>query len=186
MAHLFLILNLYVGEAVGASTTNATSSGRQEGWVSSPNGRGTFDIIWGCLLTIFLCTWTSLHLNIPSLHEKYLHRWFRKLRWVRTFQGRSFLSRMKIKSQDLFREQKVPCTRETCLVKSIFASNADSEICVDGASYSGSRTHCRLCYRSESRSETLSGNVEEFWIPPLDNAPWILCQHGWLRLAATR
>ena len=82
MAHLFLILELCLGEASAASTTNATSSGRQEGWVSSPNGRGTFDIIWGSLLTIFLCTWTSLHLNIPSLDEKYFHRWLRKFRWM--------------------------------------------------------------------------------------------------------
>ena len=82
MAHLFLVCTLSFGQVIAVSTTNATSAGRQEGWVSSPNGRGTFDIIWGSLLTIFLCTWTSLHLNIPSLHERYLHRWLRKFRWM--------------------------------------------------------------------------------------------------------
>ena len=65
-----------------ACTANPPSVGRKTGWVSQPNGRGTFDILWGSLFTIFLCTWTSLHLNVPSLHEKYMHRWFRKLRWM--------------------------------------------------------------------------------------------------------
>ena len=65
-----------------ACTANPPSTGRKEGWISQPNGRGTFDILWGSLFTIFLCTWTSLHLNVPSLHEKYLQRWFRKLRWM--------------------------------------------------------------------------------------------------------
>ena len=35
-------------------------------WVSSPDGRGTIDIIWGCILTIFLCVWTVLTLNVPA------------------------------------------------------------------------------------------------------------------------
>lgn len=65
-----------------ACTANPPSSGRRIGWVSQPNGRGTFDIVWGSLFTIFLCTWTSLHLNVPALGEKYMQRWFRKLRWM--------------------------------------------------------------------------------------------------------
>jgi len=35
------------------------------GWVSSPNTRGTLDLLYGCLSTIWLGTWTSLCLNIP-------------------------------------------------------------------------------------------------------------------------
>ena len=65
-----------------ACTSNPPATGHRTGWVGSPNGRGTFDILWGSLFTIFLCTWTSLHLNIPALHEKYMQRWFRKLRWM--------------------------------------------------------------------------------------------------------
>ena len=41
------------------------SSGAPLGWVDSPDGRGTMDIIWGSLLTIFLCVWTVLTLNVP-------------------------------------------------------------------------------------------------------------------------
>ena len=39
------------------------------GWVSSPTGRGTLDIIWSCTVTITLCCWSSLCLNAPSRGE---------------------------------------------------------------------------------------------------------------------
>ncbi|KAI4140097.1 MAG: hypothetical protein L6R39_005953, partial [Caloplaca ligustica] len=61
---------------------NDTSTVRRDGWVSQPNGRGTFDILWSCLFTIFLCTWVSLHLNVPSMQETYRHQFSRKLRWM--------------------------------------------------------------------------------------------------------
>ena len=92
MTYTFLALYLQLSITSATSTTNATSSGTREGWVSQPNGRGTFDILWGSLFTIFLCTWTSLHLNVPSLHEKYMQRWFRKLRWmVQALMGPEFI-----------------------------------------------------------------------------------------------
>ena len=46
------------------STSNSTDA--RLGWVNSPDGRGTIDIIWGCILTIFLCVWTVLTLNVPA------------------------------------------------------------------------------------------------------------------------
>jgi hypothetical protein len=36
-------------------------------YVSSPNTRGTLDILWSCLATILLCTWSIQHPNIPAL-----------------------------------------------------------------------------------------------------------------------
>ncbi len=35
-------------------------------FVSSPNSRGTLDILWSCLFTICACTWTIQHLNVPE------------------------------------------------------------------------------------------------------------------------
>ncbi|RYP40329.1 hypothetical protein DL767_001786 [Monosporascus sp. MG133] len=35
------------------------------GYVSSPETRGTLDIVWACVATLLLCTWTVLHLNVP-------------------------------------------------------------------------------------------------------------------------
>ncbi|KAH7252738.1 hypothetical protein BKA59DRAFT_436903 [Fusarium tricinctum] len=36
------------------------------GWKPSPDGRGTYDIIFTCLVTTFLCCWTSVYPNIPA------------------------------------------------------------------------------------------------------------------------
>ena len=84
MAHLLTVVALQLTVASTASSQNATAPppGQREGWVSQPNGRGTFDIILSSLVTIFLCTWTSLHLNVPSLQERYWQRWIRKFRWM--------------------------------------------------------------------------------------------------------
>ena len=38
------------------------------GWVSTDCGRGTSDILWSCLSTIFLCVFTAIHLSIPEYH----------------------------------------------------------------------------------------------------------------------
>ncbi|KAK0614369.1 hypothetical protein B0T14DRAFT_570310 [Immersiella caudata] len=34
-------------------------------WVSAPNMRGTSSILYSCLLTLFACIYTALHLNVP-------------------------------------------------------------------------------------------------------------------------
>ena len=52
------------------------------GWVDQPDGRGTFDIIWSSFLTIFLCTWTCLHLNVPAPKEGIWWPIFRKFKWM--------------------------------------------------------------------------------------------------------
>ncbi|MCJ1322002.1 hypothetical protein MMC15_007347 [Xylographa vitiligo] len=52
------------------------------GWVNSPNGRGTIDIIWGCLLTIFLCVWTVLTLNVPAPDTMLWTFTRKKMRWA--------------------------------------------------------------------------------------------------------
>lgn len=42
-----------------------------QGWTPQPNGRGTIDIIWSCVFTIFLCSWTVLCLNVPAETDAY-------------------------------------------------------------------------------------------------------------------
>ena len=43
-------------------------------WIPSPNRRGTIDVLWICAFTLFICTWTVLHPNIPTRGEL-LARW---------------------------------------------------------------------------------------------------------------
>jgi hypothetical protein len=45
---------------------NVNSTEHYQGWHSEPRGRGTWGILSTCLLTLGLCVWTALHLNIPK------------------------------------------------------------------------------------------------------------------------
>ena len=45
------------------------------GWISTDCGRGTIDILWSCLATIFLCVWTSIHLPVPLYSGKWPLTW---------------------------------------------------------------------------------------------------------------
>lgn len=49
------------------------------GWVTSPNGRGTLGIIWSCILTISLCSWSTLCLNLPAVGDSYFRIVRRKI-----------------------------------------------------------------------------------------------------------
>jgi hypothetical protein len=52
------------------------------GWASAPNLRGTIDLLWSCLFTCFVCTWTTLHLNVPKYDSKAKRRWWYKIRMM--------------------------------------------------------------------------------------------------------
>ncbi|OBT39997.1 hypothetical protein VE00_09425 [Pseudogymnoascus sp. WSF 3629] len=63
-----------------SNSTNATSE--HLGWTQTPNTRGSIDILYTCLSTIFLCSWTVLHLNIPSCSDTSKKIFLRKLKWM--------------------------------------------------------------------------------------------------------
>ncbi|CAG8122442.1 unnamed protein product [Penicillium olsonii] len=52
------------------------------GWVSGPNTRGTMDIIWSSILTVFLCTWTAVCLNLPSPKDNQFQILCRRAKWM--------------------------------------------------------------------------------------------------------
>lgn len=51
-------------------------------WVSSSDRKGTGDILHSCTLTILLCIFTVLHLNIPTHKDKAWKQYLRKVRWI--------------------------------------------------------------------------------------------------------
>jgi hypothetical protein len=65
-------------EPFGTAPTNSTAY-----WKASPNERGTLSILSSCIITLILCAYTSLHLNIPE-HGKatWTHQFWRKTLWV--------------------------------------------------------------------------------------------------------
>ena len=61
---------------------NVSTNGRIPGWVDQPSNRGTWDIIWICLVTVFICTYTVLCLNVPASHESWPTLIRRRLLWM--------------------------------------------------------------------------------------------------------
>ncbi len=49
--------------------------------MSDPNGRGTFSLVLSCLLTLGLCVWSAMHLDIPPHEESSLQTWGRNIKW---------------------------------------------------------------------------------------------------------
>jgi len=64
-------------------STTPTSKDSTHDWVDQCNDRGTLDIIQSCTITIFLCSWSVLCLNMPEEtvtgSGEYLKN---KLRWM--------------------------------------------------------------------------------------------------------
>ena len=52
------------------------------GWVPSPDGRATSDIIFENFLALFVCVWTVLHHNLQAKHEGFWTVFLRKCRWA--------------------------------------------------------------------------------------------------------
>lgn len=61
--------NLPAVEMSKTSTAPLDVDNIRSGWVSGPDGRGTFDIISSCTFTIFVCSWSVLCLNVPAQNE---------------------------------------------------------------------------------------------------------------------
>lgn len=62
---------------------NSTAPYEQvHGWVSEPSGRGTASLLRSCIFVIFLCSWSALHVNIPSRRWSPSKRIFYKLLWT--------------------------------------------------------------------------------------------------------
>ena len=60
----------------------AFPSNLTHGWIPQPDGRGTLDIVQSCLVTLFLCSWSVLFLNIPAEREGALGFLAKKARWM--------------------------------------------------------------------------------------------------------
>jgi hypothetical protein len=76
---LFLFLVLSAGTPHTIASGNATTE--TVGWVSDPGGRGTFGLILSCLLTLGICVWSAMHLNIPPQDEPVVRTWIRHTKW---------------------------------------------------------------------------------------------------------
>ncbi|MCJ1311237.1 hypothetical protein MMC25_004908 [Agyrium rufum] len=63
-------------------STNDTTPLVVVGYVSDPNGRGTISLLLSCVLTLILCVWSALHLDIPPRGESHVRKIVRNGRWI--------------------------------------------------------------------------------------------------------
>ncbi|KAK6529590.1 hypothetical protein TWF281_008761 [Arthrobotrys megalospora] len=52
------------------------------GWVGDPDGRGTFSLVSSCVITLTLCVWSALHLNVPPEGTSLKKAAFTRAKWV--------------------------------------------------------------------------------------------------------
>lgn len=63
----------------GSQTGNGT---HYVGFVSDPNRRGTVTLVTSCLLTLLLCVWSALHLNVPYQRASKWTKFRTNVKWV--------------------------------------------------------------------------------------------------------
>ncbi|KAM0801263.1 hypothetical protein BDR22DRAFT_804948 [Usnea florida] len=81
--YVALISSIQTVVALGPNTTvsgeiTTQNPDPKQGWTPQPNGRGTIDIIWSCMLTMTLCSWSILCMNMPGPKETRLQILWRK------------------------------------------------------------------------------------------------------------
>lgn len=52
------------------------------GWIDQPDGRGTFNLIWTCFVTVMLCSWSELFLNVPPVGKTRWYNFRTKPMWM--------------------------------------------------------------------------------------------------------
>ncbi|UPK93742.1 hypothetical protein LCI18_004677 [Fusarium solani-melongenae] len=72
---------------------NASDSGQQlVGWKATSDDRGSFDLLWSCLVTLLLCCWVTTYANARPPHDKWYHPLLDKFNLaIITFLGPDFL-----------------------------------------------------------------------------------------------
>ena len=75
---MFFVLTIVVLVRSAASTSTVETTG----WTSAPNFRGTWEILVDCVLTLTICVWSALHLNVPTADSTLTQRNLRRTRWI--------------------------------------------------------------------------------------------------------
>ena len=100
MSAFSIIISVLPVLVLAQNDTSDNQDTERVGWVSSPNVRSTSNILWSCFTIFLVCSWKSVHLNLPSDEESeagwhtlggclpYWPTWpvlkllFRKVKWM--------------------------------------------------------------------------------------------------------
>lgn len=68
------------------TATAAQNSTIVSGWIDDPDGRGTFTIVSSCVLTLSLCVYTAIHLNVRLIsRQNCIHGLIQRYGWFLAF-----------------------------------------------------------------------------------------------------
>lgn len=98
---------------MGSGPLNETAQ-----WRGEASGRGTWQILSTCLLTLLLCLWTAVHMNVPQEGQADAQFW-KKAKWLL----------IALVYPELVRRPNVPtrwCHGRHCRIASIFMADGVS------------------------------------------------------------
>lgn len=80
----FVLFNLYTSLPFTSASpppynTENDDQFPRQGWTEQPDRRGSFDILWSCGFTMFLCSWFILCLNVPEAGDSAFKIFRRKI-----------------------------------------------------------------------------------------------------------
>ncbi len=64
--------------AMTNATSATTSPHEHVGFIKASGDRGTMELVWGCVVTIILCTWNVQRQSVPSPHDTIVQKICRK------------------------------------------------------------------------------------------------------------
>jgi hypothetical protein len=81
---IYLLFATKAYAEVQTTTVPATNTTGEDivGWDSGPTRRGTLRLLSSCIATMFTCTWTVLHMNVPGYQDSSKRRLARKVKWL--------------------------------------------------------------------------------------------------------
>jgi len=83
LSSLFALCLFMFANAAQNNSKQARDEDREfTSWQPNPDRRGTLEIIDSCIFTIFACTWTIQHPNLPAVGEPKVKEWSRKWGWM--------------------------------------------------------------------------------------------------------
>ena len=167
-----------------AASGNGTES-LMTGYVPEPTGRGTISLLLSCLLTLSLCVWSAVHLNIPKSGAHHRNRLLAGLAvastgimrpeflvttaWRQWYSARLMTSRIQ---QLLQKEKSGDQVKRWTATHSFFALSGgfafelkrETDLSQETFSYcTGSRAACTLRHRSRSIRGRDQGQEQGRW-----------------------
>ncbi|KAF8855820.1 hypothetical protein BDZ45DRAFT_692315 [Acephala macrosclerotiorum] len=79
---VWLVLFVALTQGYTTFTTTCKTPEVTVNFVSSPNARGSLDILWSSLFTILACTWNVLYLNVREQRDGRDSGWLGNIKWA--------------------------------------------------------------------------------------------------------